>query len=202
VTPRTPPAVRLAQQDEWQSLGALLGHAFFDDPVWDWVVQDPKRRRKHLGQFLGHVIHARVRSGTVWTTTQHEGAAVWAPPGDWKVHPLKTLPALPSALRCVGLRDLQARLGALAKMEAGHPTEPHWYLEILAARHDLRGIGVGTALITPMLDRCDTEGLPAYLESSKAENLPFYHRFGFEVTEELTLVPGCPRIWRMWRDPR
>lgn len=202
VTPRTPPVVRLAQHDEWKSLGALLGDAFFDDPVWDWVVTNPERRRKHLGTFLGHVIHSKVRSGTVWTTTEREGAAVWAAPGDWKVHPVKMLPALPSAVRCVGVRDLHARLGALAKMEEGHPTEPHWYLELLAAHYDLRGKGVGTALISPMLERCDSEGLPTYLESSKAENLPFYHRFGFEITEEVSIARGCSPIWRMWREPR
>ena len=202
MSPRTPPVVRLARHGESKALGGLLGKAFFDDPIWMWVVQDPERRRKHLGQFLAQVIHGRVKAGTVWTTTEQEGTAVWAPPGEWKVHPLKMLPALPSALRCVGFRELQTRLEAFEKMEAGHPTEPHWYLEILAARHDLRGLGVGTALITPMLDRCDEEGLPAYLESSKRENLPFYHRFGFEVTEELTIASGCDPIWRMWRDPR
>ena len=178
--------MRLARHGESKALGGLLGKAFFDDPIWMWVVQDPERRRKHLGQFLAQVIHGRVKAGTVWTTTEQEGTAVWAPPGEWKVHPLAMLPALPSALRCVGFRELQTRLEAFAKMEAGH----------------LRGLGVGTALITPMVDRCDEEGLPAYLESSKRGNLPFYHRFGFEVTEELTIASGCDPIWRMWRDPR
>ena len=42
----------------------------------------------------------------------------------------------------------------------------------------------------------------AYLESSKEENLPFYNRFGFQVTEELTLGAGAPPMWAMWRDPR
>lgn len=52
------------------------------------------------------------------------------------------------------------------------------------------------------LDRCDAEGAPAYLESSKESNVPYYMRFGFEVTGELTVPDGGPTMWQMWRHPR
>lgn len=52
------------------------------------------------------------------------------------------------------------------------------------------------------LARCDGEYCPAYLESTKAENLPYYRRFGFAVTGEIVLPEGGPTLWPMWRDPR
>jgi hypothetical protein len=54
----------------------------------------------------------------------------------------------------------------------------------------------------PVLEQCDTEGLPAYLESSKEKNIPLYERYGFKVTDELRLVKGGPPLWPMWREPR
>ena len=36
-------------------------------------------------------------------------------------------------------------------------------------------------MLAPGLALCDTEGLPAYLESSKEPNVAFYGRFGFRV---------------------
>ena len=53
-----------------------------------------------------------------------------------------------------------------------------------------------------MIERIDESGYPAYLESSKQRNVPFYARFGFEVVEELHSKVGSPPIWRMWREPR
>jgi hypothetical protein len=51
------------------------------------------------------------------------------------------------------------------------------------------------------LDRCDAEHAPAYLESSNPDNIPYYNRFGFEVTGEI-VMPDGPTLWAMWRRPR
>ncbi|HLK43152.1 MAG TPA: GNAT family N-acetyltransferase, partial [Thermoleophilia bacterium] len=72
---------------------------------------------------------------------------------------------------------------------------------VLGTAPPAQGKGVGSALLAPVLERCDREGVPAYLESSKEKNVPFYRRHGFEVTREIQLPDG-PMLWAMWRDPR
>ena len=88
-------------------------------------------------------------------------------------------------------------------MERHHASVPrdHWYLSVLGTDPDRQGKGIGAALVQPVLDLCDAEGLGAYLESSKESNIPYYRRFGFEVSGELRFRGGPP-IWPMWRDPR
>lgn len=194
--------VRAAAGDEWRPLGHLLGAAFQDDPIWEWVTPDPVRRSRHLGRAFGQLIRRRTRAGTVWTTTDLAGAAMWAEPGDWKETPAEMAHlALPMA-RAIGLRRIRSRTAALSAMERHHPTVPHWYLAILGADPARRGQGIGGALMEPMVQRCDEEGMPAYLESSKEQNLAFYHRHGFEVTGQFQLASDCPPLWTMWRDPR
>jgi hypothetical protein len=39
---------------------------------------------------------------------------------------------------------------------------------------------------------------PAYLESSKPENIALYERFGFEQRDPIR-VPAGPELWPMWR---
>ena len=64
-----------------------------------------------------------------------------------------------------------------------------------------QGRGVGSALLEPILARCDADRVPAYLESSKRSNVPFYERHGFRVLGELAIAGG-PVIWRMQREAR
>ena len=84
---------------------------------------------------------------------------------------------------------------------AAHPTEPHYYLAVLGTEPEFQGRGIGSALLRPVLDICDRDEIPAYLESSKERNIAFYARHGFRVTREVTLPKGPP-VWLMWRDPR
>ena len=86
-------------------------------------------------------------------------------------------------------------------MESKHPRQPHWYLATLGTAVEQQGKGVGSALMRPVLEHCDAEGIPCYLESSKERNVPFYRRHGFEVVEEVPLPGDGPMLWTMWREP-
>jgi predicted N-acetyltransferase YhbS len=79
---------------------------------------------------------------------------------------------------------------------------PPQYLAVIGSDTSVRGKGYGQALMRSRLNRVDAEHAPAYLESSKGENVPYYQRFGFEVTGELVLPDGGPTLWPMWRPPR
>ncbi len=67
---------------------------------------------------------------------------------------------------------------------------------------DDQGRGIGSALLRPVLTRCDREGVPAYLEASSERNRALYARHGFEVVERIELPGGGPPMWRMWREPQ
>jgi ribosomal protein S18 acetylase RimI-like enzyme len=129
-------------------------------------------------------------------------AAVWLPPpGRWQLSRPQRLRLLPPLVRFLGLRTASV-LGGLERMEARHPQDPpHWYLVILGTEQAAQGRGLGSALLDQVLARIDADGMPAYLESSNERNLALYGRHGFEVTSEVA-IPGGPRIWPMWREPR
>jgi GNAT superfamily N-acetyltransferase len=65
-----------------------------------------------------------------------------------------------------------------------------------------QGEGRASAAVRPILDVCDRDGIPAYLEATKERNVPFYERRGFRVTGTIDVPAGGPRLWTMWRDPQ
>ncbi len=193
--------VRRAVPSDAEVLSASLARAFDDDPVMSWMFPDEEARARRLPRmFRAMFTHIGLPRGEVYTTGDLAGAALWVPPGTWPFTRREQLRLLPSTMGGLGRRVLTAARFELM-LEARHPRQPHWYLSILGTDPARQGKGVGSALLRPVLERCDTEGLPAYLESSKEQNIAFYARHGFEVTGELS-IEQTPSVWGMWRPPR
>jgi ribosomal protein S18 acetylase RimI-like enzyme len=187
------PEVVTAAPADAAALADSLADAFFDDPVMSWILTDEANRRRRLAHYLPRA--------TVWTTPDRSAAALWSPPGQAIMAPTTILRYLPDLVGALGRHTLRA-LRTLNHVERQHPKERHWYLGVLGTRTAAQGKGLGSAVLGPVLARCDSEGLPAYLESSKYSNIAFYRRHGFEVTGEIALPFGGPSVWPMWRDPR
>jgi GNAT superfamily N-acetyltransferase len=195
-----------ARPTDITGLAHVLGRAFHDDPVMTWMVPDAGRRARALPKIFATMVrHHFLRRGGVEIAHAPDGrvaaAALWDPPGQWQQTTVEGLRMLPTFL--LTMRGHAMRGQAVDDlMKQHHPEEPHWYLGVIGSDPDVRGGGYGHALMRSRLDRCDAEGAPAYLESTKESNVPYYLRFGFEVTGELVVPDGGPTMWPMWRTPR
>ncbi len=183
------------------SLAVVLALAFVDDPLVCWLMPSEPERFERLTHFFTMELRLAERRGVVLTTTDGGAAALWYPPQQWKMSTPDILRSMPLGLRAFGSRNLIRALRVMTRMEAVHLDEPHWYLSVIGTEPASRGRGAGGELIRAVTDRCDAQGLPAYLESSKESNLPYYHRFGFEVVDEIPTPGGGPMQWSMRRDP-
>ena len=200
--PAPAPTVKLATPDDREELAGVLARAFLDDPVWMWLFPDPSHQsEKRLRLTFQAYLTDAMNVGSVFTTPDLQGAALWKPPGQWKLGNLALVRSAPELLRAFGMRVF-ASLQIERAVESQHPRDPHWYLAVLGTDPSAQGKGIGGALIRQVTDRCDRIGLPCYLESSKDVNVPYYERFGFEVTGETRLGKDGPTIWFMWRDPQ
>jgi GNAT superfamily N-acetyltransferase len=194
-----PVSVRGARPDDFAALAAMLARAFYDDPVTSWFYPDARRRMRHAGRFFAIRLRQLADQRLLYTTPELSGAALWAGPGRWREdlrESLMLLPMLPVLLPRI-VRSTQA----VREIERRHPVDPHFYLSVLGTEPRRQGEGIGSALLGPVLQRCDADGTGAYLESSKESNVDFYARHGFAVTERIELPDGPP-LWLMWREPR
>jgi GNAT superfamily N-acetyltransferase len=193
--------IRRARAEEVHSLSQVLARAFFDDPVMEWLFPREGRRLARTRRFFGIRLRQLLEQEEVYTTGDGAGAALWSVPGRWRVTPRETLELAVPMLLALGTR-LPRSLRGLERIESEHPEKPeHWYLAVLGTDASRQGEGIGSALLAPVLEGCDRDGVPAYLESSKERNIDFYARHGFRVTGELRMPKGPP-VWPMWRDPR
>lgn len=193
------PQVREMRPEERKALLDVVGRAFFDDPIAEYLFPDDAIRRKRYGRFTGLAIDSFGGQGQILTTPTVQGAALWQRPAPRR---LGTFAQFRLMLSLAGMTRTglgrALRLGAL--MSEHHLKTSHWYLAVLATDPELQGQGIGSALMQPILEECDKTGTSAYLESSKEANIPFYNKHGFEVVDTLQ-IPGGPRLWPMVRNP-
>lgn len=197
--------VRPAKKSDLTALGATLGRAFYDDPVSMWMLPDADTRTAQLSKYFAtSTRYHHLGGGGVEIAcdgTSVGAAALWDPPNQWKQSKASQLRMLPALIWSFGMKISRGQTIS-DLLEENHPEEPHWYLAVIGSDPSARGKGFGQAVMRSRLDRCDAEHCPAYLESSKLENVPYYERFGFQVTGEITLPHDGPTLWKMWRRPQ
>jgi GNAT superfamily N-acetyltransferase len=190
------PGLRRASTQDIRALKAVLAEAFFEDPILAWLMpQDSKRLARLRRYFAIELRHLALPRGRVWTTSDLAGAALSLPPGAWR-SPLRVTLLEGSAFGVHLSRA--ARLGAA--IEWRHLRGAHYYVRDVGVLPSMQGHGLGSALLRPTLERCDREGLPAYLEASSERSAALYERLGFQITRELR-VGGSPPLRLMVRPP-
>jgi GNAT superfamily N-acetyltransferase len=199
-----PVSVRTAQKADVRELARALGRAFFDDPPFVWMLPDERsRERRGAGVFRAILRSYAMRYGAVDVASDQAaiaGGAIWLPPGHWAPTVGQQLRSLPGYARALG-RELGRASELAAAMAPHHPREEHWYLYAIGVDPARQGQGVASALLRSRLARCDADGMPAYLESTKSGNVPLYEHFGFKVTGTLNPPKGAPPLTAIWRSP-
>jgi ribosomal protein S18 acetylase RimI-like enzyme len=196
--------VRAAVREDVQAAAALLGQVFENYPWTTWTVEESDRRQRLSALYQVVLESVAVPFATAWVCERRSegrselvGAAGWLSPRADPPAPVWQELAVTEA-RLRGKR-LDAHLRAEAQLEAVRPTGPHWFLGTVGVLPRHRGRGIAATLLLPGLRAAAAEGLEAYLETSRVENLTLYQRLGFEVSAVVDIDAGGPTVWCMRR---
>jgi GNAT superfamily N-acetyltransferase len=182
--------------DEGRAI-ATLTIAFSSDPVARWVLPDAGRYLTYWPQFVSALAGNAFANGTADSIGDCGGIALWLPPdvgSDDEAMATIAAEAVPES-------DQEEVFSVMGQMGEYHPAERHWYLPLVGVDVPKEGGGLGSALLRHAAERCDRDGLPAYLEATNPRNKRLYAAHGFE---ELGVIQagGSPPIWPMLRKPR
>jgi GNAT superfamily N-acetyltransferase len=171
--------------------------AFSTDPMARWSWPSPHEYLVGFPRLAKAFGERAFEQNGAYCAEDYRGAALWLPPGigpdDAKL--------LAIAEETIARHQQSDVMAIFEQMERYHPAEPHWYLPLLAVDPVHQGKGYGSALLRPVLERCDREKQLAYLESSNPRNVPLYERHGFVVLGSIQ-SGSSPTVVPMLRKPR
>ena len=182
---------------EHRLIGDIIGDSFADDPVNKWVFGSRASitnyytlvaKKLYLQKGFGHVLDS-ASAGTLWL-----------PPGVKKEIPVyRSLDIAASMVYFGSFNSILRGMAVDAGLAAKKPKEPHFFLFAIGTRPSAQGKGLGSQVMLEGLKMVDQARMPAYLESSKEQNIPFYQRFGFEIVEKTIPAKDAPPLWLMYR---
>ncbi len=180
---------------------ALLARGMGDNPLNVAAHGENSERRRSLERVFGALL--RIVSTQQPIGGFHEkrlvAVAGTSSPGGCQLNVIQQLRFLPEIV-AIG-PGASWRVRSWLPAWRGHdPDQPHSHLGPLAVDPDLRSRGVGDQIMSEYCRRLDCADQLSYLETDKAENVPFYERHGYAVIGEAKVI-GVPN-WFMSRQPR
>ncbi|MET7702901.1 GNAT family N-acetyltransferase [Streptomyces sp. NPDC005485] len=200
-------AIRAVGEDDREAVIRLLDEAFHDDPVSGWVFPGEEHRRAAHPRLMAAFVDIVLAEGRIDVAEDFTACALWlpTPAADDESEGGSDDGQDESAAELREAVDPDnERVEQIVRLTAEvHPQgRAHEYLWMIAVAPDRQGQGLGTAIMQPVLDRCDREGLPAYLEASSARGRVLYERLGFAFMGRTVDLPDGPHMWPMWREPQ
>lgn len=195
-------SVRRATAGDLEAVAETLGTAFVGDPWIAWIVPADRHRERIAALQASLLGSIGLPHGEVWLAERAGrvlGAGLWLLAGR-EVPRQAWAQVADVEPELMGDRHASAASAAAATRHL-RPSTPHHLLATLGVLPDERHQGIGAALLLPVLDRSDRDGVDAYLETSTEDNLRFYGRLGFEVAGVAHVPDGGPPVWAMLRLP-
>ncbi|MFW5960164.1 MAG: GNAT family N-acetyltransferase [Chitinivibrionales bacterium] len=163
-----------------------LADAFTGSEIMEYLFPDESRRYRDVKTLFSFLTRYGVENGEVWVTGNTEGVAVWFPPSDSSMSPLRMIKAgaiktgfsipFTSLVRTLRFSSFTNSLKKKSFKEEG------WYLASLGVRKESQGKGFGSSLVQYFLKN-RAGAYHAYLETTTDKNIWFYKRLGFIETE-------------------
>lgn len=182
---------RRATRDELSTLATVLAEAFQDYPWTRWTVPADQHRERVEALQRIYLEELALPNGMVWTTDSLDAVAAFIP----------ALMPSPASKTLDSITALHAdRFEALSEAEAllaPHRPDHDWVLATVGVAPQTKGRGLGTAVVAAGLAVLDAQAATCITETSDPDNLPFYHRLGFEAITRIA-TPGPP-VWILVR---
>ncbi len=192
------PTVSTATVEDRERVFQTITLGFSSDPVSRWIWPEADSYLTNMRKFVEAFGGRAFDHESAYFANDCNAAALWLPPGtDPDGETMEQI--MSESVR----EEIAEEVGEfLAGMDRFHPhDEPCWYLPMIAADPAFLGQGLGAALMKHALQRCDEDGLMAYLESSNPRNISLYQRHGFDVIGEIQ-VGSSPIMTPMIRPAR
>lgn len=206
LTANTAPAIRRADDSDYQNLTMVLTAAFLHGDFAAYLIPGLIDRSVRYFPYFELIAEHALTHGHVDLIMDEQSAMPAAAATWFRIDNGQLPPDLPGydAQLAAAVGPALPRFRALDQtMHHRHPTDrDHDYLGHLAVQPGLQGKGLGSRLLEHHHRQLDIAGRHAYLEATGDRNARLYERHGYTPLRPYRIASDGPQVYPMWRSRR
>lgn len=181
----------------------IMSKAFYNDPLWVYLLPDEVRRKKVLKKFFEILLSVGILNNQVYGVSNPlKGVVIWEKPDSTFNFPWKII------ISSIGffIRNIVTFIRAwpvfkkFSSMQKRNAPGKHYYLISIGISPEFQGKGLASILIRPFLDEALLNGYGVYTETLTPENVPIYGHYGFKVVEKFSFPEKKLDLWAFYLD--
>lgn len=178
--------MRVANWDDQDVVVDIISQSFDENKSINFVAKQDKKRKERIQLLIRYSFFQGMNFGKVYLSDDNKGACIVLFPNQKKTTFGSVIWDLKLAFKCIGASRVLKVLKRESGIKAKQPTDKNfvhlWYIGVYP---DSQQKGIGSSLLSNILKKYPDEMF--YLETSTAENLPFYKKYNFKVTDTIDL---------------
>ena len=191
--------------DQLNLASEVLSNAFQKYPVFSKLIPNDKERHKTLFKIFKFQIKYCLKHGVVLSTSNMKGISLWYPPKNvfisiWKSIKNSSL-SLIFKIKWKNLHFLRKNDDFSEDLHKKLIPYPHWYLSTIGIDLKHQGKGIGSRMLSFMINHIAKDHKTIFLETNSEKNVKLYKRFGFQILHKVLTPRTNIYHWSMIRCP-
>jgi GNAT superfamily N-acetyltransferase len=163
----------------------ILSGSFNDNKSVNYLLPQDSRRHARLQKFMEYSFDVCHRFGDVFLSEDRKGCALILIPDKKKTTIPSILFDLKFIFQAIGLSNVKKAISRESEIKKHHPKEPLYYLWFIGVKENEQSKGIGSKLLSEVIEEGRQQNRTVCLETSTVKNLPWYQKFGFEIYKEI-----------------
>jgi GNAT superfamily N-acetyltransferase len=165
----------------------ILTGSFDDNKSVNYIIRQDKKRIERIKNLMEYSFDMCYFFGEVFLSDDKGGCALILLPDKKKTNLKSILLDIKLIISCIGLSKIKKAMDRETKIKKLQPKDLKYYLWFIGVDPKEQNKGIGSTLLSEVINDSLSKQRPIYLETSTLKNIPWYEKFGFKIYNELDL---------------
>lgn len=159
----------------------ILTSSFDANQSVNYIIRKDQSPVRRIRALIEYCLQICSQDGKVFVSADGNACALILYPDQKRTTVYSILSDVKLVFKCIGFKNVEKTLKREALIKKIRPKESMAYLWYIGVRPESQGKGIGSTLLTELIEYCAVKNRPLYLETSTLRNLPWYQEHGFKI---------------------